>query len=525
MLVTLAGGHAFLCGTIGWRLGTSVFGAEQQQHTLEMLRLVSTSPWSWVPQKLLFPVYALALVWAAALPGYLGLVIRGNFLPATLWPGLLLAGGVGLLLLASGLTVPPERVGMPRFSERLLPVAKQLELHSLRSVQWWLAWQALHLGYVWIGAASVDQPVRYRLHFLFRMVALQADQLFWGMLALYLLCGLTCAWAWANPVSPAAARLRVGAQLLTVGVGYLLVIAITWVGSLWFWQAILVAFPLVQLVRLALERRKLARVRRATRRDDPRAQREIAFLKSRWDNPVLIRDLRVSLRGGGLAALFFRQWLVIGVIAGGFSALMLSGPWGAAVGPSFLNILTGFMAVILGWGSFVTLLRLGAPASAQWNAERRMRTLPQLLLSPLGSREIVVGRWSASLLQGVLTALPWVVGNLVCTAIVGEGRGLWALVLTGAWLVSMALLFSLALSVAVRELSSWRELWSVTGCAIAVLVAEPVVMVWGMTRGTTTDVTMLTLCILFTVVNTAALPVVLTVGSGQLDRQRQRLFE
>ena len=86
---------------------------------------------------------------------------------------------------------------------------------------------------------------------------------------------------------------------------------------------------------------------------------------------MLVRDLRVALRSGGLVASFWRQCLVICAIGGAFAALLLFGPWGSSVGvyPYFLKMFAGFMVGVLGWGAFVMLLRTGARASAQWNAK------------------------------------------------------------------------------------------------------------------------------------------------------------
>ena len=522
LLATIAGYHAVVCSMAGWRLGARVFGAEQQQNTLESLQLVSASPWAWVPQKLLFPVYALLLVWLAALPGCMALVIRGHFLPATIWPGLLLAGAAGLLSLGAALVVPPERVGLPRASERRLPLAQRLELASLRLVTMWLSWEILQLGYRWIETGVNDQGPRFRQHLLFGTVPIRADQVLGGMLALFLLYALTCAWVWANPASPAANRLRRAMQIVTLSTGYLLLVGITWSGSQWFWQTLLVGVPAIQFFRLAAEQRRLRRSRRALRGDSPRAAQEIAVIQARWDNPVLVRDLRVSLRGGGLLPSFLRQWLVLGAIGGVLAAYLFSQQY--LLRASNFPFIASMLAGIFGWGAFVAVMRTGFTAGAQWGFERRMRTISQLMLSPLPGHDIVVGRWAAALLQGGAVSIPWVVSFLACTYIASNGEGLQWTICFGAWLLSLSLVLSAGMAGASRELSRWREWWSPSGASVAWFLAQPFLLIKGASSGSGGEI-MLALCLVLTLINAVVVPVLLVCAGQQIEFHRARVAE
>jgi hypothetical protein len=516
--------HAVICGFTGWRLGARVFGGEQQQHTLEGLQLVSTSSWVWAVQKLLFPAYALLMVWLAAFPGCAMLVVRGHCLPAMLWPGLWLAGAVGLLMFGAALMAPPERAGLPLATERQLPLAQRFELGSPRLLATWLGWEILQLSFQWLENGVREPRPVFQQHLLFRMLPLRSDQIFAGMLGLFLLYGLTCAWAWANPSSPIAGRLRRAALLFTLIAGYGLVVGITWFGSHWVWQVVLVAVPTVQLLRLMLAQRKAVRGRQATRLDNPRAVREIAAVQARWDNPVLVRDLRVSWRGGGLLSSFVRQCLVIGAL-GGLSGAYIFSMGRYSVGFSILPMIVGFLAVLYGCGSFVAVARMGLSASAQWSSERRMKTVSQLLLSPIPGRDIVRGRWTAALLQGSAVAAPWVVSFVVCTLIASRGEHLILLICYGLGAISMALTLSAGRAGAIRELTGRREWLSPARASIVWLVVQYILFSSVLGRYPFGELDGLVLCVVLTLVNAVAVAALLAWSGWQIDHYRARLAE
>jgi hypothetical protein len=516
--------HAVVCGFTGWRLGAQAFGAEQRQSTLEGLQLVSTSSWKWSTEKLLFPLYSLFLVWLAAFPGCAMLVVRGHCLPATLWPGLLLAAAVGVLSFGVALMGPPERAGLPLSTERQLPLAQRLELSAPRLIATWLGWEILQLGIRWLEKGVRDLTPDFQTRLLFRILPLRSDQIFAGMLGLFLFYGLTCAWAWANPASPIAGRLRRAALLVTLVTGYALVVGVTWIGSNWFWQSLLVAVPTVQLLRLALAQRKSVRVRRAARPDSPRAVREIAAVQARWDNPVLVRDLRVSLRGGGLLSSILWHCLIVGALGGAFGAYALS--MGAYyVGASTYPVIAGFLASLYGWGAFAAVMRIGMSASTQWSSERRMKTVSQLLLSPIPGVDIVRGRWAAALLQGSAVAMPWVVSFAICTIIASGGERLETLVCYSLWIVSLALILSAGRAGAIRELTGRREWLSPARASLAWFFAQPFFLVMMASRDSSGGMTGLALCIVLTLLNVGMVPALLNWSGYQIDHYRARLAE
>lgn len=524
LLVRVIFTHAVVCGFAGWRLGMRVFGGEKQQHTLEGLQLISTSPWVWAVQKLGFPVYALLTVWLAAFPGCAMLVVRGHCLPAMLWPGLWLAGAVGLLTFGTALMAPLERAGLPLATERQLPLAQRFELGAPRLLAAWLGWEILQLTFQWLENGVQEPRPVFSQHLLFRLLPLRSDQLFAGMLGLFLLYGLTCAWAWANPSSPIAGRLRRAALLFTLIAGYALVVGVTWMGSYWLWQAVLVAVPIVQVLRLAWAQRKAVRGRRTKPLDRPRVVREIAAVQARWDNPVLVRDLRVSLRGGGLLSSFVRQCLVVGALGGLIGAYVYS-LRSYYVGFSSLPMITGFLAGLYGCGAFVAVARMGLSASTQWSSERRMKTVSQLLLSPIPGRDIVRGRWIAALLQGSAVAAPWVVAFVICTLIATRGKDLGTLIGYGLGAVSLTLTLSVGRAGAIRELTGRREWLSPARASVVWLVVLYLLFASILGNYPSGELDGLVLCVVLTLVNAVAVAAFLAWSGRQIDHYRARLAE
>jgi ABC-type Na+ efflux pump permease subunit len=87
-----------------------------------------------------------------------------------------------------------------------------------------------------------------------------------------------------------------------------------------------------------------------------------------------------------------------------------------------------------------------------------MKTVSQLLLSPISGDDIVLGRWAAALLQGSAVAAPWVVSFVVCALVASQGQALTPLFSYGVWIVSLALVLSAGRAGTLRELSG-RQGW------------------------------------------------------------------
>lgn len=525
VLFTLGVSHGGLCAASGWMLGVRVFGAEHRQNTLESLRLVSASPWWWVVQKLAFPLYALTLVWAAALPGYSALVIRGSFLPQDLWPGLTLAAGFALLTFAAALVISPERIGAPRVNDRTRPLAERLETGLHRLLPLWIGWMLISVGGRWITDAAAERPLRLLSRRLFGPLWLREDQIAGLLLGLLLVYALTAAWTWANPASLLARRLRTVMQALTVGVGYLVFLGLTWAGSWWIWKVLVTGFPLLQVLRLVRQERveRQAKKSRKPRKEGARSPGEILALQRRWDNPVLIRDLRVALRGSGLLWTFLGQCLAIFLIALGMMALLVAGPMSGIQRSGYLlQAFAGTMCSILGWIAFVTSMRIGSRAMAQWSSERRMNTISQLLLTPLSGRAIIRGRLAAALVEGLLTALPWILSFYFFLLVATQGREPGLSLCLGAWFFSLALVISVGCSAALRPMTRWRDLLTTQGAVAATCVAEVFLLIWGLVKLTGNPSEVLLGCtILFTLVNVVSIPVLLSMAAREIERYRE----
>ncbi len=531
VLVAVGLTHGGVCATAGWLLGVRVFGAEYRQKTLESLRLISVSPWWWVLQKLAFPVYALALIWAAALPGYFALVMRGEFLPRDLWPGLILSACIGLLAFAAALVIAPERIGAPPVNERTRPLTERLETSIHRVLPMGIGWMLLSIGGRWIVDAAAGKPLGLFPRRLFAAIWLRQDQIVGLLLALFLAYALAAAWTWANPASPLARRLRTGMQVTTVTVGYLILLGLTWVGSWWIWKVMVIGFPLVQVLRLyrqggqerqAQQPGKDRKVK--PRKEGARTAGEILSLQRRWDNPVLIRDLRVALRGSGLLWTFLGQCLGIVLIGLAMMALLVAGPWGVPRGGGLLvAAFAGMMCSILGWVAFVTAIRIGSRAAAQWGSERRMNTVSQLLLTPLAGREIIRGRLAAALIEGLLTSVPWIASFYFFLLIATEGDDYGLSLALGAWFLSLAFVIAVGCSASLRTMTRWRDLFTTQGAVGAIVLAEPLLLLWAFAKNLARpEEIILGLPMLYAVANVIAIPVLLKVAAREVETHREQ---
>lgn len=394
--------HSIVCIAAGGRMGRRVFQEEARQGTLESLRLVSLEPWRLVLQKLLFPLYGYLLVWLAAVPVYWMIALRGHFSPAELGPGALLAGVAGLVQLGAELLAPSEGWLRQQKEGKVLVTAPGLAPGTVLLPV--LVFGMLMLVQTdWIGAVLGTRRSAARVLDLYGFW-LGSDLLLSLMLVLYFLVVAAAALAAASPASRWATALARRTSLAVVVVFYYL-----WVGWLWsivslpFRIAWMAALPAL-LFGLPLLGRKQPDPR--PRAEDPAAPREIEWLGRRWDNPVMVRDLRAWLRRSGIVRLTVRSLfqLVAGVLflAGGtmlppfrttFALVFGTGPsWWVDLLTRGIAIAT-FFAPLFGWLAFANL---GSRAQIGWQKEARLNTYGQLLETPLPSAALVAGRWTAS---------------------------------------------------------------------------------------------------------------------------------
>jgi hypothetical protein len=401
--------HWISCYLIGVGMGNRLLFNEHQKRTLEGLQLVARSPWRWVPEKLLFSFYGLVIVWAAGLPFYWMIAVRGvmgvselstlaelNFLPGCV--------GIGQMLLSSPESwpgMPPElrRRPLARWIEEGLPprwVMLQLWWYTFLSVIPW------GLGFRTQGKYTV----------LFGHV-LSGGQAMGIEMGLLWAGAMGTAWATANPGGRLAGALaRVLRMVCLVG------LYLVWVASLWpragQWERIVwvAALPAVLAWTNRPSRRGKAGGRR--RAEDRRAEGEVQLLQRGWDNPLFVRDLRALLRPASLATSLPRALLEV------FAAPIILAGLTFLVGPPAADFWREWFDRSISACAIAAPAMLGAAGLTFagrvrrfWEAERLRGTLPQLLNAPLGSAEIVGGRWAA----GAVRALPFALAALLCAAV------------------------------------------------------------------------------------------------------------
>lgn len=476
-LIVFGLSYAGICTAVGWMIGSRVFLEEHRRNTLEMLRLVSTPPWKWVAQKLAYPLVGLGLVWSTAFPLQAALVIRGHLLPREIEPLTILAGCAGLTALGATLLMPPTglRSLLRPDTRPTLPVL----LHDLSymAVPNWIALVLLTLGMnaVLSAVGYGTQVFRPRPFF---QGWLRTDQGLAVLVGMFGLAALTAAYSTACPALPRVASASTFTRWLSIATAYYLMLGYTWSGVPGWGQMFAPAFLPLALAGAWVWGRRTARSRSA-RPEDQSAQREIGWLAKRLDNPVLIRDLRVALRGVGLTRRFI--WLSVGLLLvcgllGSLAAFPFVRLFGtAARGVTFLQLLyqSAGVASLLGFSAAVPcLLTIGSQAVVQWQAERRQQTFSQLFQSPISSHDLLLGRWIAALLVGTTRALPVVLLFLASYGLLSRGNGLPTILAIGAWLLSLGLVLSIGCAGAARRVTHIRDLLAPMPLAVGILLAE-----------------------------------------------------
>lgn len=416
----------YLWGSV---MGNRILLNEHQRRTLEALQLIARSPWRWLPEKLVFPLYGLFLIWAAGLPFYWILAVRNDLGVSELSTMAGLMWMPGVLGLAQSLLVSPEGwPGVPPLSGRR-PAARWIE-EALPS-----RWVHLHLGWTtFVGVLPWVLGYRPGVPGIpcFQRLLTPGESM--GMhLGLVVLAGLFTGWSAANPGHPwlpAAAR---GVRLLCVAALHALFVGGFWSGAdpasraFWAIGAPAGAAALCRPVRP-----------KGRRREDRRSEAEIRRIQESWDNPLFIRDLRALLRPASLGSAMARAVAEVFAVPMLLAALTFLLPGTAPREPlaEWLRR-TGYLCAIFApiWLA-VAGISFAGRARRFWDAERQRDTLGQLVNSPLSAVEIVGGRWGAA---GLRSAPGWAAA-LLCSAV-----GAWMLARTpGVVLTAYLILLALA---------------------------------------------------------------------------------
>lgn len=491
-LVLLGLGHAAVSGGVGWIMGSRVFGVEQRLRALEGLRLISEHPAKWLAQKLVFPLYAIWLVWFSATPVYAVMVVRGHFLPRQLEPGMVLAACVALLTFGMALLTPPEGLRSPiRQGQRVSRAASRRDLLIL-ALPAWISLILLKMSGDWMAFAlgAAREAYKSKIFFETRLPTHFGLALLMGA---YLVSALGAAYATAHPSGQWADRARFGGRFFATGMAAYLFIGYIrsfGVGTGPLYGLIAVAAGgmavLVAAPPSLFKKKDAAPRQRRPEAEDPLARREIEGLSRWFDNPVLVRDLRATLRGAGLTRLFVAYCLGIGVgsvLLGSLAAPLvgINRTANPNLDPWLQNAGSG--ALLLGsWFILPALLAYGGRSLSMWGTERRCSTLVQVFTTPLSTEAVVRGRWGAALLVGVTRALPIPLSFLVGLFLAAGGRDLEIFLAQGVWLASLGLVLSAGLAGSAQTTVEVKDLFCAGCLAVYTVMIEGAMFMWRWTH-------------------------------------------
>lgn len=388
----LGGAPVASCIAAGKALGSLVFEAEERQRTLEQLRIISLPVWRWLPQKLAYPLYCLALVWLAQIPAYAALVLRGHIVPRELAPIPMLAACAGLTAIGMALLTSDEQ--------------------SAEQSQTRLRLDFRGLMYATVNAPIVELWMRWffsRAVFSMRPVVaapfyggfLRTDAALVGLLVAFLVCAAVSAY---GALLPGLARPALAVRLcrsLYWTLAYALLLGFCWRG--FYRLGVLALLPLA-CVALWYYRRPLRR----TVADAP-VTSILAWLREHHENPVFIRDLRRHLRQAGWRRQLVRQVGGTLLLSAGLVALTYTRPLSLSAAELFgtwppqwewLARWAGVTAFYAPSLPFFQGATMGTRAQMLWHAEVRNDTVSQLGNTPLRSAQVTAGRWAAALVAG-----------------------------------------------------------------------------------------------------------------------------
>lgn len=393
--------HVLLCGITAAYGGYRLFAVENARSTFESLQILPYSPWRWLWLKLAFPILCTLVAWAAGLPFYIlaafCTLIRIEAIPYLTRNPLLAAATILVLALLT----TPEMISKHR--EMMARQQKGVR----RADRDYSIWSSLTFGLAYLV-----------MMYILITPLLPRRELVWFSL------WLTEGWFWVAGIAcivPAAVttaatalvfseRLRTIAwylRLLAVSVIYVICLGFFWPHmSQWFKLGAILLPPLMWLLTWS----------KADRPENGRNEAYVQRIAARWDNPLLIHDLRVSGRNIVLSQAFLHTLI-----------LVLLCPPLAYYGfvwlgrPAFVQQLL-FQTV---FGALQTIPGTWSVVSTRWQKEWSSGTMSQLLITPLTEREIILGRLAAvPAFQWV--ALSPVLGALI--AVIGWGifwKGYW----------------------------------------------------------------------------------------------------
>ena len=388
LLLALVPWHAVMCLQAGLYGSNRVFADEHRRATLEGLFLLPASPARWLAAKLLFPLLLVLLAWAAGMPFYVFPAALGMAPATAVHQAAMPALFAGLGVLPVLLLLPPD------YRERL----QRLEVHTggpaprldgdLQSRLLLLALGVV--TFTWLAIRPIfGGPGRSTTLPFYSTWAPQWAIWLAAVVPFAVAAGLTALATASRQERHERAALWARGSV-TVCLHFLFLAGLWKLLPHWV-QAVLLVLPLVVLLPL---------LRKPRPKEDPLSTLEIDWIAQRWDNPLLIRDLRVYSRlssirrgvlGRGIPVAILLAAQAIGI------SWALQGMFASKVHP---------LAWIFGCALSLPVVLLPAvQASQSWLKERRAETLQMLLLTPQKPGEMIRARLLAgTLYYGVVYA-------------------------------------------------------------------------------------------------------------------------
>lgn len=424
-LLTLVGFHAVLCLLVGTAAATLVFREELQRGTLTQLLLLPQTNRDWLAEKLLAPAAGVVLAWGALIPLYLLAAALGGTGPdvslATSFAPLLI-GLHTLLHGAAGAGIEWLLLERPDRNESLLRDA--LDSAAVCTLQ------LIPMGFV----ATV----------VFRHVGgLPGSIRVFGVATpAWLLCLLSVGTSEIAPLlaaeallvrTPAAISRRQKARWAPAFLQLLLVFGVTGLTAPTLLAVAVCALPALMVLTLSLGRRQSSRggMKLGVRSNHVTLEeRLVSWLGARWDNPVFRRDLRFSATHSNIrlslltSTAFWALWLIPCAAAWSRpgARVALAGGWTLPDA-----VLAGLLFLACGTLALAPLTR----SSVRNRWDRDGGGLPDGMLTPLSSRDLLQGRLAAATLHAWIGQLP--------TLVVAVGT-LWWSMAHGHWTLLPALL-------------------------------------------------------------------------------------
>ena len=371
--------HCGACAAAAIYGGDLVIGREVRRNTLLLVQLAAYDPARRTAEKLVPALALLGVVWAAVIPIALCCAVLGMAPVSEIARGCGLAACAGisalsLTLLASADTRSPG----------LLATGRKVEY----SRQELLSGVSVFVG-IWLLLALVltawSNPDRWAFYG-------RRIPAWWVLLPVLLSLVLQAYTVTMEKLAgeSISRRLAVVTGLVAAGGIYVAGLGAFWSTlSWWVKWPICVGVPTILALLYVVGNRLPTTPAAKTSPPKPRktdrwAAAELTWITARWDNPVLLRDLRGSVGDGSI-----RRRLIKAFLSAAFRAGLL-----------FFFLKRFFFGIGIAASNFSHPLFQGGSAAAEaWGKEESQGSLAMLLLTPLTSRELLAGRLAASIIH------------------------------------------------------------------------------------------------------------------------------